>query len=1358
MQVQVDFDDKTSWEYLFKMYWVYLKDKLSLTLSELTQAKKPWKAVAAVVCKPQLTNAHLIALGGEVSISYSSSERMVLNKPCEEISFPQDDRLKNATSVIDNHVETINSAKEEGASSYYNATVAPSVKRGTDEPGIDKTTDKPGMEKDGNNPRIVRDTDKPNIDKDGNNPSIVEDTDKPNIEKDGNKPSIEKDRNNPVIMEKTDKPGICENRDEPVDNDSDKPGIGTEWASKDLLEFVAHMKNGDTSALSQLDVQMLLLEYIKRNNLRDPRRKSQIICDLRLQNLFGKARVGHIEMLKLLEFHFLMKEDGQKNSFIPAGFVGPAASVMEIDGNNYGSSMLMKGRKRKTRKKSEEKAPQNNLNEYAAIDFHNINLIYLRRNLMEKLIEDKENFNDKAVGSIVRIRISSNDQTPDIYRLVQVVGTSKVAEPYKIGDRTTDIMLEVLNLDKKEVVSIEAISNQEFTEDECRRLRQSIRCGLVKQFIVGEVQKKAMALQPVRLNDVSSSLTIFTLREYVDKLQLLKSPEERHRRINEVPVIHADPKMNPKYESEEDIRSSSISSKKDKYSRPSYSGRTPKPIAPDKKGKEESCNLAQNRMILEKHLNDVTNSAIGGGNDQAMPNSGLETSVPAASPSAYIIETEKLWHYRDPNGKIQGPFSMMQLRKWSTTGLFPPEMRIWTNHEQYDSLLLTDALNGKFHGAPELPHNSSSDLQERHATGTIERSEAINGTYRDSKQTEAGALCNHASNLSDSATELVRAVESGSSSWPQCLDFLKQNNPSAEDVQTYVAPSDQGHECVDDNHASQNGENNSIGPTQRDMTSEHDHQNQSNNLAQAPLSSEINVSSLPIDLSSNDKESLSVFTPESKSGVTIKQDGNIDIPDLSSPTPNSSNKQQSENGKESESVFASESKSDDTIKQDGNIDIPDPSSPTPNSSNKQQPESLDVGIQSSGILELLSLTPDRSNKQHSESSDVGIQSSNILELLSLSPTPRSNTEDQVVQATETKQSGLIDFLVPDSGPSWSSVASSLANSAQLPEVASEWCGYSPTPTKPPIQEWESGLASESSMRPPEVTNENVATSQSALPSWLAMLNEPIEFDALGEESVSDLLAEVETMESQGGFPSPTSAMKFAKEFIQDCNNDCFSSIEDFNATHDPVRSDAFSSTREVQLNSGSSVPCKPNEAAPMHPFDFFMRSSIHSSASSEGETNAPVYSGEAGSEFNPPDMVAATTVAPGTGSEAMDPGWGSVQGNINLVTVQGNVNLVLGPGQGMANLFGTNPGTGWANPNLNHSQMNVSLPWDGQRKYGGDRFTSPREWPYQGRPPWARQQYGGGGYPRPPPKGQRVCKFYESGRCKKGAFCDYLHP
>lgn len=39
-----------------------------------------------------------------------------------------------------------------------------------------------------------------------------------------------------------------------------------------------------------------------------------------------------------------------------------------------------------------------------------------------------------------------------------------MSSPYKVGAKTTDIMLQVLNLDKKEVASIDAISNQDFSE------------------------------------------------------------------------------------------------------------------------------------------------------------------------------------------------------------------------------------------------------------------------------------------------------------------------------------------------------------------------------------------------------------------------------------------------------------------------------------------------------------------------------------------------------------------------------------------------------------------------------------------------------------------------------------------------------------------------------------------------------------------------------------------------------------------------------------------------------------------------------------------------------------------------------
>lgn len=39
-----------------------------------------------------------------------------------------------------------------------------------------------------------------------------------------------------------------------------------------------------------------------------------------------------------------------------------------------------------------------------------------------------------------------------------------LAEKYKLGKKTTDIALEILNLNKTEILSIDSISNQDFTE------------------------------------------------------------------------------------------------------------------------------------------------------------------------------------------------------------------------------------------------------------------------------------------------------------------------------------------------------------------------------------------------------------------------------------------------------------------------------------------------------------------------------------------------------------------------------------------------------------------------------------------------------------------------------------------------------------------------------------------------------------------------------------------------------------------------------------------------------------------------------------------------------------------------------
>uniref|UniRef100_A0A3B6MWT6 Zinc finger CCCH domain-containing protein 19 n=1 Tax=Triticum aestivum TaxID=4565 RepID=A0A3B6MWT6_WHEAT len=596
------------------------------------------------------------------------------------------------------------------------------------------------------------------------------------------------------------------------------------WASKELLDFVAHMRNGDKSVLSQYEVQRLVLEYIARENLRDPRGKSMIVCDSWLQSLSGKERVGHFEMLKLLESHFPLAEvspadiDGNHG-----GVVDPDPS-QDADGNSE-ASVVMSSEKRRKSRKYDHRALQTNLDDFAAIDNHNIGLIYLRRNLMEELIGDADTFNEKVLGAFVRIRISGTGQRQDIYRLVQIVGTGTAAEKYKCGKKTTDITLEILNLDKKEVISIDITSNQEFTEEECKRLRQSIKCGFISRLTV----EKARVLQSVKVNDWIESEKMRLahlrdrasdmghrkeLRECVEKLKLLSTPEERARRLKEEPEIHADPAMDPNYESpeepEEDAERSSFSRPRGSFSR--------KDINPVSPGKGEGRNAARDsRTNWESNRNTWSSTQLesphgrrstfsshgesaGYTGKSESPNvSAQKVNVeataantphgpsvissktltanlmsPTPASQSTVNESEKIWQYMDPSNKIQGPFSIVQLRKWNSSGYFPHNLKIWkSNEKQEDSILLPDALAGKFEKdlppwEPPLGSSSQTDkgyLRSSSDVGARPSGDSLVERTKAGEHISKSAVLNKSQSFPDTTNPGSTVIQSGAQSY-----------------------------------------------------------------------------------------------------------------------------------------------------------------------------------------------------------------------------------------------------------------------------------------------------------------------------------------------------------------------------------------------------------------------------------------------------------------------------------------------------------------------------------------------------------------------------------------------------------------
>ncbi|CDY26775.1 BnaC09g09020D [Brassica napus] len=602
---QLDFDDKTSWESLFKDYWIDLKTQLSISPEELDQAKSPHKG----------------------------------NK---------------------SHAGKQGTARE-----------------------VDYVTDE-GSDSDSS-------------------------------------PKKKKTRSRS-------KSGSAEKNQSPAN----KSSSGETWASKELLDVVAHMRRGDKSFLPSTEVHALLLDYIKKYNLRDPRRKSQVVCDSRLKNLFGKSHVGHFEMLNILDTHFLDKEQQQADN-IQGSIVDTDPDYVDLDENVDHPVKSGKDKKRKTRKKGARKGRQSNLDDFAAVDMHNINLIYLRRSLVEDLLEDSTAFEEKVASAFVRLRISGN-QKQDLYRLVQVVGTSKAPEPYKVGKKTTDYVLEILNLDKTEVISIDIISNQDFTEDECNRLRQSIKCGLINRLTVGDIQEKAIALQEVRVKNLLDA-EILRFSHLRDRASDMGHRKEYPYLLEEIPEIHADPKMDPDYESEdEDEKEEKEKEKSLRRRSSSFNRRGRDPISPRKGGfdylgssdDKVSDSLWNSGREREKDMQHYLGSEKPRtvSLPEPPPRSSRAVAPPELSPRiAPVIstppppvvpqptpksnESEKMWHYKDPSGKVQGPFSMAQLRKWNNTGYFPAKLEIWkANESSLDSVLLTDALAGLFQKQGQSVDNS----------------------------------------------------------------------------------------------------------------------------------------------------------------------------------------------------------------------------------------------------------------------------------------------------------------------------------------------------------------------------------------------------------------------------------------------------------------------------------------------------------------------------------------------------------------------------------------------------------------------------------------------------------------------------
>ncbi|KAK7406780.1 hypothetical protein VNO78_08413 [Psophocarpus tetragonolobus] len=802
--------------------------------------------------------------------------------------------------------------------------------------------------------------------------------------------------------------------------------------------------------------------------------------------------------------------------------------------------------------------------------------------------------------------------------------------------------------------------------DECKRLRQSIKYGLSKRLTVGEILDKALTLHSIRVND------------------LLNSPEERQRRLHEIPDVHSDPNLDSMFESDEDDgesderkQDSNIISKYlgfDRRERSSIFPRISNGVSNDTPGKTQDLPATQeaagnvgtvkNNINFDNSTKAVVKSEVSGGASEISP-SVLPTGM---QQSFNDFLNDRSWHYQDPTGKTQGPFSMLHLYKWNSSGSFPPDLRIWrTGEKQDNSILLTDALSGKCSKNVSFPFNSQ----------LLSLGGSVSLDNKDNNQDDGQNAKNEISADGQITEPSKEPKVDNTSTQSDGKDKPVRSNGWHGQLHVYPSPLSTGiTEKLNENPSDKIRNDHVI------LGNSEDNGNNGSNRTSNGQSNSAQSYQKPSDSEENSGQS---------SGQTWRH-----------PNVNSSS-----NCLVTTSGHVSGTK---TSPQKLGFDLQNPPSPPAcNTSSGQTWNHPNVNSSSDCLVNTSAQVSGTKTSPHKLGFDLHNPPS----------PPACNTGET--------------WRHPDINVSSNCLVTTSAH-------------VSVTKTSP----HKLGFDLHNPPSPPAC---NTST-------WQAIIGEPNDFD----ESVSDLLAEVEAMESFGGLESPTSIMKCGEDLTGGSKNDCLSFVAELGPMLDAGKGDALSSTGDLNLPSQPTASEEPLRQTDVHQHHHQRISAEHSSRSSKvevGTKNASV----SGNQWDSGSENSPIVPSPGTLGLAVDTTWRLGLENTHLGwngIDQGNANVGWAVGQ-----------TAVQENRSSSSYTSVVTPGfgDSQTRYGSDRFSVPRDRGFQGhgresgfgrsRIPHNRQQsygVGNGGSYRPLPKGQRVCKFYESGYCKKGASCDYWHP
>ncbi|KAJ4849553.1 hypothetical protein Tsubulata_048345 [Turnera subulata] len=519
------------------------------------------------------------------------------------------------------------------------------------------------------------------------------------------------------------------------------------WGSKPLIEFLGSIGVDTAKKMSQFEVTNLVNKYVNEHGLRDKKKKKRVVCDERLLPIFGRKAIGRNKISDLLEPHFAENQDDDS-------LFGSSEEEEEGEGGEKeeeedgGDEERRRGRRagvsNSGKKVAKEKVLEAPKSCYAKIVPENVKLVYLKRSLVQILAQEPEVFERKVVGSLVRVPRDRNDYLQkNSHLLVQeAAGTDKESAKY---------VLQVSNYVKDVPTSM--LSNDNFSEDECMDLRQRVKDGLLRRPTIVEIEEKAQLLHeditkhsPAEQTRLLCEVPTIIAEEIEVETKALDIPVDTelgkcgsltstHNGASEIPICDAATARTSVTHSEEDgfAKEHQEQLSEMRFSVNIEGNGHPQDLA-DKQpqGVDKQENKKHPQVMVDVQAIDVseqprdvvddpedkkrhqvvTEIQVIDLSDQPQDLEGvqedkrhhqMESNVPVIDLSDEEDEDQSgdnqdlnddlEWHYIDPRGEEQGPFSIAALQHWEEKGYFPSDFKVWkTGQSKEDAVLLTDIL------------------------------------------------------------------------------------------------------------------------------------------------------------------------------------------------------------------------------------------------------------------------------------------------------------------------------------------------------------------------------------------------------------------------------------------------------------------------------------------------------------------------------------------------------------------------------------------------------------------------------------------------------------------------------------------